>query len=231
MLNNGSADAERVTISDIYPLTALEAAPLLLGHTLVRATEDGVIRCRIVETESYGGAEDQGSHAYQNRRTARTELMFQAGGPAYIYLIYGMYHCLNVVTGAIDDPQAVLIRAVEPLTLQDELLMKRYRGTELRKPADMSNGPGKLCRALRIDKGLNGCSLRSTEGPLWLETATIDPDMQIMSGPRINIDYAGAYAEKPWRFIIRDHAFNSVPKAPLSFYKKYGNLDQINGQH
>ncbi|KWX88475.1 3-methyladenine DNA glycosylase, partial [Paenibacillus riograndensis] len=77
---------------DLYKLTALQAGPLLLGQHLVRRTEDGEIRCRIVETESYGGAEDKGSHAYGGRRTARTEVMFSAGGTAYVYLIYGMYH-------------------------------------------------------------------------------------------------------------------------------------------
>ncbi|MED4955564.1 DNA-3-methyladenine glycosylase, partial [Paenibacillus macerans] len=84
---------------EFYRLTALKAGPLLLGHTLVRRTEDGDIRCRIVETESYGGVEDKGSHAFGGRRTARTEVMFGEGGIAYIYLIYGMYNCLNVVTG------------------------------------------------------------------------------------------------------------------------------------
>lgn len=108
--------------------TALEAAPLLLGQTLVRVTEEGEIRCRIVETESYGGAEDRGSHAFGNKRTNRTEVMFAVSGIAYVYLIYGMYSCLNVVVGEIDDPQAVLIRAVEPMSERDQELMLRRRG-------------------------------------------------------------------------------------------------------
>lgn len=121
-----------------YRLTALEAAPRLLGQTLVRRTEEGDIRCRIVETESYGGIHDKGSHAYGGRRTARTDIMFGPGGTAYVYLIYGMYNCLNVVTGTEGDPQAVLIRAVEPLSPADEAAMRRYRGTAARKPADLS---------------------------------------------------------------------------------------------
>lgn len=190
-----------------YEMTALEAAPLLLGHTLVRRTEDGDIRCRIVETESYGGVEDKGSHAYGGRRTARTEVMFGQGGIAYIYLIYGMYHCLNVVTGAINDPQAVLIRAVEPLTPEDETLMRKYRNTTAKKPVDLSGGPGKLCRGLRIDKSLNGQSLLEPEGPLWIEAGPPLTIEAIMQSPRINIAYAEEYASKPWRFFLQDNPY------------------------
>ncbi|AWB42873.1 DNA-3-methyladenine glycosylase [Paenibacillus sp. CAA11] len=190
--------------------SALEAAPRLLGHTLVRRTEDGEIRCRIIETESYGGVEDKGSHAYGGRNTARTEVMFGEGGIAYIYLIYGMYHCLNVVTGAKGDPQAVLIRAVEPLTAEDERRMALYRGRSYRKPADLSNGPGKLCRALRIDKSLNGVSFGDTEGPLYLEAGDPRQSFTVKAGIRINIPYAEEYAEAPWRFFIADHPYVSV---------------------
>ncbi|MFB5269135.1 DNA-3-methyladenine glycosylase [Paenibacillus enshidis] len=209
----------------LFAMSALEAAPRLLGQTLVRLTEDGEIRCRIVETESYGGAEDKGSHAYSNRRTARTETMFQPGGGAYVYLIYGMYHCLNVVTGAEDDPQAVLIRAVEPLTDRDAALMASYRGGAPKRPYELSGGPGRLCKALRIDKSLNGIPLHQPSGPLWLEAAPpAAPDFGIMRGPRINIDYAEEYASKPWRFIIENHAYNSAKKAPLEWFSRYGEL-------
>lgn len=190
--------------------TALEAAPLLLGHTLVRTTEDGEIRCRIVETEAYGGVLDKGSHAYGGRKTGRTEIMFGKGGSAYIYLIYGMYHCLNIVTGGEGDPQAVLIRSVQPLTERDELLMALYRGGASRKKAGLSNGPGKLCRALRIDKSLNGELLGSKSGPLFLEPGDPPAKPEIMAGARINIDYADEYALAPWRFFIKDHPFISV---------------------
>ncbi|MFM9281967.1 DNA-3-methyladenine glycosylase [Paenibacillus jiagnxiensis] len=209
----------------LYAMTALEAGPRLLGQTLVRVTEDGEIRCRIVETESYGGAEDKGSHAYGNRRTARTETMFQPGGCAYVYLIYGMYHCLNVVTGLADDPQAVLIRAVEPLTDRDAALMASYKGGAPKRPYELSGGPGRLCKALRIDKSLNGVPLNQPSGPLWLEAAPPSvPDFGIMHGPRINIDYAEEYASKPWRFVIEKHAYNSAKKASLDWYCRYGEL-------
>ncbi|MEC0242671.1 DNA-3-methyladenine glycosylase [Paenibacillus dokdonensis] len=198
--------------------TALGAAPLLLGQTLVRVTGDGEIRCRIIETESYGGAEDQGSHAFGNRRTARTEVMFAAGGIAYVYLIYGMYSCLNVVVGDKDDPQAVLIRAVEPLSGKDEELMRRYRGPVSGKIANLSNGPGKLCRALHIDRSLNGCSLNQMNGPLRIESGDPVQALPIVASPRVNIDYAGDYVSKPWRFYIEGNPYVSVKdKHPIPF--------------
>lgn len=204
--------------ASLYQLTALEAAPRLLGHTLVRKTEDGEIRCRIIETEAYGGVEDKGSHAFGGRNTARTSIMFGAGGSAYVYLIYGMYSCLNLVTGEEGDPQAVLIRAVEPLTELDRLLMSRYRETRSRKPADLSNGPGKLCRALRIDRSLNGFDMRTPGGPIWLEAGEFSQNFGIAASPRINIDYAEEYAAKPWRYTVKDHPFVSVKvKGAASF--------------
>lgn len=194
----------------LFASTALEASPRLLGQTLVRRTEIGEIRSRIIETESYGGIEDKGSHAYGNRRTKRTEIMFGPGGQAYIYLIYGMYHCLNVVTGETDNPQAVLIRAVEPLTEEDERRMRFFRKIKSKKTADLSGGPGKLCRALDIDKSLNGCRLTVPTSPLYLEEGDDPAALQIVCGPRINIDYAEEYVAKPWRFFIKDHPYVSV---------------------
>ncbi|MDO3413146.1 DNA-3-methyladenine glycosylase [Saccharibacillus sp. CPCC 101409] len=207
--------------ASLFSSAALEASPLLLGQTLVRRTEAGEIRSRIVETESYGGVLDKGSHAYGGRRTARTEIMFGPGGPAYVYLIYGMYHCLNVVTGEADNPQAVLIRAVEPLTEEDERRMRFFRSIKSKKTADLSGGPGKLCRALDIDKSLNGCRLSVPTGPLYLEAGDDPHSLPILCGPRINIDYAEEYAAKPWRFWIKDHAYVSVndkANPPKPFY-------------
>lgn len=195
---------------ELYRLPALQAAPLLLGQHLVRRTEDGEIRCRIVETESYGGLEDKGSHAFGGRRTARTDVMFREGGTIYVYLIYGMYHCLNVVTAGEGDPHAVLIRAVEPLTDADAALMRIYRGKAGRNPAGLSGGPGKLCRALRIDKSLNGLRIDSGDSPLRLEQGERPEALNIVQAPRINIPYAEEYAELPWRFYLRNNPYVSV---------------------
>ncbi|WP_042202073.1 DNA-3-methyladenine glycosylase [Paenibacillus camerounensis] len=196
--------------SELYSLPALQAAPLLLGRHLVRSTEDGEIRCRIVETESYGGAEDKGSHAFGGRRTARTDVMFREGGTIYIYLIYGMYHCLNIVTAGEGDPHAVLIRAVEPLTAADAGFMRSYRGTAGSTPRGLSGGPGKLCRALQIDKRLNGLRLDRADSPLRLEQGEEPESLDIVQSPRINIPYAEEYAPLPWRFYLRNSPYVSV---------------------
>lgn len=172
-----------------------------------------------METESYGGAEDKGSHAYGGRRTARTEVMFSSGGTAYVYLIYGMYHCLNVVTAAQDNPHAVLIRAVEPLTPADAERMASYRGIGIKKPSDLSGGPGKLCRALRIDKSLNEIRLDVPGGPLWLEQGASPEALDIVQAPRINIPYAEEYAELPWRFYLRNNPYVSVNDKQASSFR------------
>lgn len=202
--------ARTLLTPEIYTLPALEAAPRLLGQHLVRRTEDGEIRCRIVETESYGGAEDKGSHAYGGRRTVRTEAMFSSGGTVYIYLIYGMYHCVNVVTAAEDEPHAVLIRALEPLTPRDAELMASYRGTAVKKPSDLSGGPGKLCRALRIDKSLNLSRFDLKGGAMWIEQGDPAESLDIVQAPRINIPYAEDYADRPWRFYLQGNPYVSV---------------------
>lgn len=217
-----------MNIQQIVQLPALEAAPRLLGQMISRITPAGEIRCRIVETESYGGTEDKGSHAYGNRRTNRTEMMFRQGGTCYIYLIYGMYHCLNVVTGPEDDPQAVLIRAVEPLTSRDEQLMLLLRQIPSGKLKTLCNGPGKLCRALDIDKSLNGIHLLASGAPLRLEQADEQELEQLVieCGPRINIDYAEEYAAHPWRFYIKDHTYLSVKnKTPQAFTLPHNPID------
>ncbi|WP_379137545.1 DNA-3-methyladenine glycosylase [Paenibacillus sp. sgz500958] len=206
----GSAGSGVLLLPELYKDTALKAAPRLLGQHLIRRTEHGDIRCRIIETESYGGPEDKGSHAYKGRRTARTEVMFSAGGTAYVYLIYGMYHCLNVVTAEEGNPHAVLIRAVEPVSPVDAELMTLYRNITVRKPADLSGGPGKLCRALRIDKSLNGCRLDTSSGTLWLEQGDDPRSLDIVQSARINIPYAEEYALKPWRFYLRGNPYLSV---------------------
>lgn len=215
-----------VSTAALRRATALEAAPRLLGHTLVRRIEDGEIRCRIIETEAYGGVQDKGSHAFGGRLTERTRVMFDEGGRAYIYLIYGMYNCLNVVTGMEGDPQAVLIRSVEPLTAADEQLMRQYRSIRSTKPADLSNGPGKLCQALRIDRSLNGQSLTDPKGPLYLEVGSqLERPFTIMEGPRINIDYAEEYAEVPWRFFLAEHPFVSVRDNQARRYEGKSDFD------
>lgn len=188
---------------------ALTLGPQLLGRTLARRIGQEVIRTKIVEVESYVAPHDKGSHAYGNRRTNRTKTMFHDGGTAYVYIIYGMYHCLNVVANEVERAEAVLIRGVEPLTEQDALLMRQLRPVRSRKAADLSNGPGKLCKALAIDKALDDTDL--VEGSeVWLEAGTPVDVEQIVCAARIGIPYAEEYATKPWRFYIAGHSYVSV---------------------
>ena len=149
----------------------------------------------IIETESYRGAEDRASHAYGNRRTARTEVMFQTGGVAYVYICYGIHHLLNVVTNRKDIPHAVLIRALLPTHGAQEMI-KRRKG---KKP--LANGPGTLTEALGITKEWNGRCLNSSS--IWIEESDIlISEDQIISSKRIGVDYAGEDALLPWRFCL-----------------------------
>ncbi|WP_261378445.1 DNA-3-methyladenine glycosylase [Paenibacillus agilis] len=188
---------------------ALPLAPQLLGRTIVRVTDEGVIRARIVETESYVAPHDKGCHAYNNRRTKRTETMFQRAGHAYVYLIYGMYHCLNVVAAEEGQAEAVLIRAVAPLTECDESIMKRYRSLSSNKFVNLSNGPGKLCRAMHIDKSFDGYDMIAGE-EMWLEAGKPVMPEHILCATRINIPYAEEYADVLWRFYVADDPYVSV---------------------
>ncbi|HEX9879696.1 MAG TPA: DNA-3-methyladenine glycosylase [Candidatus Binatia bacterium] len=186
-----------------YEQATLKVARQLLGKYLVRKHGRGVTVGRIVETEAYIGTRDQACHASRGR-TRRTEVMFGAAGTAYVYLIYGFYHCLNAVTERVDYPAAVLIRALEPV--EGIPLMRARRGTEdLRS---LASGPGKLCQALAIDRSLNGADLCGSH--LYVEDRG-DPDPSILRAPRIGVDYAGPWKDKRWRFLMRGSSFLSRP--------------------
>ncbi|WP_093470950.1 DNA-3-methyladenine glycosylase [Paenibacillus popilliae] len=193
----------------LYWMDAVSLARTLLGTVLVRRTAAGIIRSRIVETEAYVGPEDKGCHAYGGLRTARTEPMFADGGTSYVYFIYGMYHCLNVVAEQKDKPEAVLIRAVAPCTAEDEVKMRSFRAIRSRKPADLCNGPGKLCMALNIDKRCNALDLTVSE-EMWLEAGAYPGVDRIVAAPRINIPYAEEFTDKLWRYYIQGDPYVSV---------------------
>ena len=155
----------------------------LIGKYLVRMINGLVLAGKIVEVEAYVGSQDRACHASKGR-TQRTEVMFGPAGVAYVYLIYGMYHCLNVVTEREEFPSAVLIRAIE---LNGELI----------------DGPGRLCRALQIDRRLNRADLTVGES-LWFEDrGGVVGRGTVGAYPRIGVDYAGTWAEKLWRFRLR----------------------------
>lgn len=183
----------------------LQIARELLGKTLVVPDENGDrVSGMIVETEAYLGAIDKAAHSYGMRRTKRTETMFALGGTAYIFFIYGMYYQFNVVVGAIDSPHAILIRAVEPV--ENIEIMRERRGRQM-KDVNLTSGPGKLCIALGIDKTFDREDLLSEK--VWLEEGKMFSDAKIESGKRVGIDYAEEYAEKQWRFWVKDNIFVS----------------------
>lgn len=184
-----------------YEQKTIDVAKQLLGKYLVRKHPEGDAVGRIVETEAYLGPQDLACHASKGR-TARTEVMFGAAGHAYVYFIYGFYNMLNLVTEEKDHPAAVLIRAVEPVAGID--LMKRRR--EMDKLRDLASGPGKLCQAFAIDRSLNGADL--CDGVLYVEDRG-DPAPKFNATPRIGVDYAGKWKDKPLRFLIRGSEFVS----------------------
>ncbi len=182
----------------------LEVARDLLGKKLVVPDRNGSrVAGLIVETEAYRGPEDRASHAYNGRRTTRTETMYDCGGTAYVYFVYGMYHQFNVVTNVEDIPHAILVRAVEPVEGLDAM-RRRRRG---RSEYELTSGPGRLCLALGIDRKLDKADLLGDR--VWIEEGVSISPRQISRGPRIGIDYAEEWIKKPWRFWIRDNPFVS----------------------
>ena len=170
----------QVLSKEYFLRPATELAPELLGKILCRKTENKVIKLRILETECYFGEEDTACHAHKGK-TERTSIMYDAGGNAYVYLCYGIHHLLNIVSGAEGHPEAVLIRGVEGYC-----------------------GPGKLTKALQIDRSLNAIDLTASD-ELWLEDD--GTTLPFVTTPRIGIDYADPCdRDRLWRFVVTDQA-------------------------
>ena len=186
-----------------YEKNTLEVARQLLGKYLVRRHPEGITVGRIVETEAYVGPEDKACHAARGR-TGRTEVMFGEPGHAYVYFIYGFHHMLNIVTEREGFPAAVLIRAVQPV--RGISLMKKRRGTD--EPRNLASGPGKLCQAFAIDRTLNGGDMC---GSVLYVRDPGEPAPDIITTPRIGVDYAGEWKHKPFRFLIGGNGFISKP--------------------
>ena len=196
---------------EFYDKSALEVAKELLGKVLVREVDGKILKSRIVETESYIGAIDKACHAYNGRRTKRTEILYDEYGLSYVYFIYGLYHCLNVVTNKKDIAEAVLIRAVEPLNEFDYLanirFKKDYNHLKKAEIKNLTNGPSKLCLAYSIDRDMNGRQLY-TKGPIYIEDDNYN-NFEIVETKRIGIDYAEEAKDFLWRFYIKDNIYVS----------------------
>jgi len=188
-------------------------AQKLLGQRLVRVLDSGErLAGTIVETEAYLGVEDRAAHTFGGRRTPRNEAMYGAAGTAYVYFTYGMHHCMNVVAGRLEEPVAVLIRALEPtegLGAMRGLRSGPRRSVKLGKAKaglredELCSGPARLCQALAIDRQLNGIDL-TTDSRLWIERARrVDPGgLEVRMTARVGVEYAGVWADKKLRWFV-----------------------------
>ncbi len=172
----------------------------LLGHRLVSGVGGTRTAGIIVETEAYLGIPDKAAHTYGGRRTRRNRTMWGAAGHAYVYFVYGMHHCINVVAGETGDPVAVLIRALEPDAGIETMFARRHKA---RRATDLCSGPAKLCLALSIDLGLDGEDLTSSDR-LYVESPSRRPPpvATIVTAPRVGIAYAEEWQNEPLRFFV-----------------------------
>jgi DNA-3-methyladenine glycosylase len=183
----------------------IEVAIDLVGKFIVSEIEGKMTSGIIVETEAYKAPEDKASHAYKNKLTSRTKTMFEEGGTAYIYLVYGFHHLFNVVTGPKGTAHAILIRAIQPVD-NIELMMKRRDSDSLTN--NLSNGPGKWTEAMGITKDFNEIKLYKPDSPIRIyNTGNFYPENEILISPRVGIPYAEEYIEKPWRFRLKGNAW------------------------
>lgn len=201
----------KITDRSFFEKDGITLAKSLLGKYLVHISNGIKLSGKIVETEAYMGGIDKGSHAYNYKKTKRNIVMYKDGGTAYIYLIYGMYNCMNVVASKEGNPEAVLIRAVQPVDGIDQMSKLRYNRevSSLKKKQliNIANGPGKLCIALDIDRKLNGSDLMFDD--FYVDSAGCEK-FEIASAKRINIDYAEEAKDYLWRFYIKGNPYVSV---------------------
>lgn len=197
---------------EFYSKDALSLSKELLGKVLVRKVDGHILKGKIVETEAYIGAIDKACHAFGGRRTEKLEPLYAKGGISYVYFIYGMYFCFNVIAGKKDEAEGVLIRAIEPLEGLEYMAKVRTKKSpdELTNAQliNISNGPSKLCMAMKIDKSQNWADLAESE-ELYIEEASPISMENIVKAKRIGIDYAEEAKDFLWRFYIKDNIWVS----------------------
>lgn len=189
---------------EFYLTDGITLARNLIGKVLVHESFEGVTKGIIVETEAYMGEIDDAAHSYKGKKDGRTNIQYDEGGFAYIYLIYGMHYCMNIVANRPNKAEAVLIRALEPIEGLDIMMIRR----KMDKLHNLCNGPGKLCQAMDIHKGHYGIDLC---GPvLYLEELEGMKNTEVIASKRINIDYAEKSKDNLWRFTKEDSRYISV---------------------
>ncbi len=199
----------RMLKQDFFERQTVKVAVDLLGCVLVRITKRGaVLKGRIVETEAYLGLKDDSCHSFGGKKTERTKVMYLPGGRAYVYFTYGMHHCFNIVTAGKEEPEAVLIRAVEPLKGIAKMRKNRCQKTPNRDTVHLTNGPGKLCQAFDICRIFTGKSL-GKKNRLYIEQGTPIPAKNILARERIGLSPALSSCYWPLRFYIKDSPFVS----------------------
>lgn len=205
---------------DFFQQDAINLAKDILGKYLIREYDGKQIVSKIVETEAYMGVNDKAAHVYGDKKTDRTMPLYLDGSHIYVYLIYGMYYCLNISANKENIPECVLIRAIEPVKGIEEICENRYKknysNLSTYQKKNISNGPGKLCMALNIDKSLNSKSILGNElyiSDFYYEEGKkvfADDKFEIEIDKRINIDYAEEAKDYLWRFYIKDNKYVSV---------------------
>jgi DNA-3-methyladenine glycosylase len=189
---------------DLWNLPTLNLAKKLLGMELIHEDQEGITSGIIVETEAYLGPEDRAAHSFGNRRTPRTEVMFHEAGTIYTYFIYGMHVCFNIVAGPVDKPEAILIRAIQPVKGLDIMKQRRIGVT---KEVQLTNGPGKLSKSMGFTlehsgQKMNKCGISINHG---IEVQ----HNEIEAGPRVGIHYAQEAVHFPYRFWIKNNPYVS----------------------
>lgn len=198
-----------------YLRDTLTVARDLIGRYLIRESGGERLCCRVTETEAYCGPADPACHSYKASKSGRTNVMYREGGLAYVYLIYGMYCCFNVVTRPEGEPEAVLIRSAQPILGVSRMAGNRRMEPGKARETKLLAGPGRLCMGMEIDRTLYGEPLWGDK--LWLSRGEPAAPEAIAVTPRINIGYAGEAARWPWRFVEKESGFLSVKyKEPSS---------------
>lgn len=197
---------------EFFDRDTLEVAKDLLGKIIIRKDNNIIYKARIVETEAYMGIEDRACQTFGNKKTNRNKIMYEDAGTIYIYQTYGIHYLMNFITRDNNHPEGVLIRAIEPLSEIDNFSLNRfglkYENLSAYQKKNLTNGPGKITKALAIDKKLNGKNL-------FTENFYIEDDLkdfQIITDKRIGIDYAKEAKDYPYRFYIKDNPYVSKVK-------------------
>lgn len=181
----------------------VKLARQLIGKKLLTRINNQLTGGLIAETEAYDGLIDRASHAYLNKRTARTAVMYESGGRTYVYFCYGIHHLLNIVTGPIETPHAILIRSIIPTDGVDIMMQRRRRSL----PEGLADGPGKVAQALGLTRLHNNIILGEQ---VWIEDASLVPNNQVRVTPRIGVDYAGPDKDLLWRFVWQEKTGSQV---------------------